>query len=67
MGVGMKENTNKLMVLALMHELMNAEEEEDRGLGYMSKQAFEAIHSDMKRKWEQGLKVSTSSKTSQPN
>ena len=40
MGVGMKENTNKLMVLALMHELMNAEEEEDRGLGYKSSRSL---------------------------
>ena len=43
-------------------ELMNAEEEEDRGLGYMSEQAFEAVHSDMKRMWEQGWKVSTTHK-----
>ena len=44
-------------------EMMNTkEEEENRGLGYMSEQAFEAVHSDMKRKWEQGSKVSTSHK-----
>ena len=44
-------------------EMMNTEEEEEnRGLGYMSEQAFEAVHSDMKRKWERGSKVSTSHK-----
>ena len=43
-------------------ELMNAEEEEDRGLGYMSEQAFEAVHSHMKAVWENGLKVSTNNK-----
>ena len=43
-------------------ELMNAEEAEDRGLGYMSEQAFEAVHSDMKRMWERGWKVSTNHK-----
>ena len=33
-------------------EMMNTEEEEEnRGLGYMSEQAFEAVHSGMKRKW----------------
>ena len=43
--------------------LMNAEEEEeDHGLGYMSEQAFEAVHSDMKRMWERGWKVSTTHK-----
>ena len=44
-------------------EMRNMEEEEEnRGLGYMSEQAFEAVHSDMKRKWERGSKVSTSHK-----
>ena len=43
-------------------ELKNAEEEENRGLGYMSEQAFEAVHSDMKRMWERGWKVSTTNK-----
>ena len=43
-------------------ELMNAEEEEDRGLGYMSEQAFEAVHSDMNRMWNQGWKVSPTHK-----
>ena len=44
-------------------ELMNAEEEEgDRGLGYMSEQAFEAVHSHMKRLWEDGWKISTTHK-----
>ena len=36
-------------------EMMNTELSEDqeyRGLGYMSEQAFEAVHSDMKRQWE---------------
>ena len=44
-------------------ELLNAEEEEgDRGLGYMSEQAFEAVHSNMKRLWDQGGKISTTNK-----
>ena len=43
-------------------EMMNAEGEEDRGLGYMSEQAFESVHSNMKKLWDQGEKVSTTHK-----
>ena len=37
-------------------------EQENHGLGYLSEQAFEAVHSDMKAAWENGWKVSTTHK-----
>ena len=41
-------------------QLQNAETGEERGLGYMSEQAFESVHSHMAEMWEKGWKVSTS-------
>ena len=43
-------------------QLLNAETQEDRGLGYVSEQAFEAVHSDMRKRWERGWKVSPTNK-----
>ena len=43
-------------------ELLNGETGEERGLGYFSEQAFESVHSDMARMWENGRKVSASHK-----
>ena len=39
-------------------QLMTADQG-GHGLGYLSEQAFEAVHSDMKAVWENGWKVST--------
>ena len=72
-GIAVKEKPKTFTVTPKIHivmfhvqqyiELMNAEEEEgDRGLGYMSEQAFEAVHSHMKRLWEDGWKISTTHK-----
>ena len=43
-------------------QMLNAETDEERGLGYMSEQAFESVHSDMAQMWENGWKVSASHK-----
>ena len=43
-------------------QMLNAETGEERGLGYMSEQAFESVHSDMAQMWENGWKVSASHK-----
>ena len=43
-------------------QLLNAETGEEQGLGDMSEQAFESVHSDMAQMWENGRKVSASHK-----
>ena len=42
--------------------MLNAETQEDQGLGYMSEQAFKAVNLVMKRRREHGWKVSTFNK-----
>ena len=39
--------------------MLNAETQEDQGLGYVSEQAFKAVNLVMKRRREHGWEVST--------
>ena len=40
-------------------KIINKDEGSNFGLGYMSEQAFESIHSNLRKKWENGIKVSS--------
>ena len=46
-------------------QLLNAETGEEQGLGDMSEQAFESVHSDMAQMWENGRKVSASQRNTE--
>ena len=39
-------------------KIINKDGGSNFGLGYMSEQAFESVHSNLKKKWENGIKVS---------